>query len=223
MIRNIKKNIIFILNLLIICLFANIVIRIMGLEEGNKVSLSYFIDNILKSIYFISDNGEKTMNFVRILTIISMYLVVEINIINYSCYLSEGMKEIVRYHSKSKFDYLVKVLKISQKYVLKNIIYWMILISFIVFILNKFQIANFNDIVILVWFLVINYVFTSFIILVSNIPLTTIILFVSKLFIYNIFLGKEYYLLIIIALILLVYLNITRKIGEKLWKLGWRK
>lgn len=220
MTRNIKKNIIFILNLLIICLFANIVIRIMGLEEGNKVSLSYFIDNILKSIYFISDDGEKAINFVRILTIISMYLVVEINIINYSCYLSEGMKEIVRYHSKSKFDYLVKVLKISQKYVLKNIIYWMILISFIVFILNKFQIANFNDIVILVWFLVINYVFTSFIILVSNIPLTTIILFVSKLFIYNIFLGKEYYLLIIIALILLVYLNITRKIGEKLWKLG---
>ena len=220
MTRNIKKNIIFILNLLIICLFANIVIRIMGLEEGNKVSLSYFIDNILKSIYFISDNGEKTMNFVRILTIISMYLVVEINIINYSCYLSEGMKEIVRYHSKSKFDYLVKVLKISQKYVLKNIIYWMILISFIVFILNKVQIANFNDIVILVWFLFINYVFTSFIILVSNIPLTIIILFVSKLFIYNIFLGKEYYLLIIIVLILLVYLNITRKIGEKLWKLG---
>lgn len=220
MTRNIKKNIIFILNLLIICLFANIVIRTIGLEEGNKVSLSYFIDNILKSIYFISDNGEKTMNFVRILTIISMYLVVEINIINYSCYLSEGMKEIVRYHSKSKFDYLVKVLKISQKYVLKNIIYWMILISFIAFILNKVQIANFNDIVILIWFLVINSIFTSFIILVSNIPLTTIISFVSKLFIYNIFLGKEYYLLIIIALILLVYLNITRKIGEKLWKLG---
>ncbi len=217
--RNIKKNIILILNLLIICLFANIVIRTIGLEEGNKVSLSYFIDNILKSIYFISDDGEKAMNFVRILTIISMYLVVEINIINYSCYLSEGMKEIVRYHSKSKFDYLVKVLKISQKYVLKNIIYWMILISFIVFILNKVQIANFNDIVILVWFLLINYVFTSFIILVSNIPLTTIILFVSKLFIYNIFLGKEYYLLIIILLILIIYLNITRKIGEKLWKL----
>ena len=220
MTRNIKKNIIFILNLLIICLFANIVIRIMGLEEGNKVSLSYFIDNILKSIYFISDDGEKAMNFVRILTIISMYLVIEINIINYSCYLSEGMKEIVRYHSKSKFDYLVKVLKISQKYVLKNIIYWIILISFIVFILNKVQIVNFNDIVIFVWFLVINYVFTAFIILVSNIPLTTIILFVYKLFIYNIFLGKEYYLLIIIALILLMYLNITRKIGEKLWKLG---
>ena len=220
MARNIKKNIIFILNLLIICLFANIVIRTMGIEEGNKVSLSYFIDNILKSIYFISDNGEKTMNFVRILTIISMYLVVEINIINYTCYLSEGMKEIVRYHSKSKFDYLVKVLKISQKYVLKNIIYWIILISFIVFILNKVQIVNFNDIVILVWFLVINYIFTSFIILVSNIPLTTIILFVSKLFIYNIFLGKEYYLLILILLILIIYLNITRKIGEKLWKLG---
>ena len=135
MTRNIKKNIIFILNLLIICLFANIVIRTMGLEEGNKVSLSYFIDNILKSIYFISDNGEKTMNFVRILTIISMYLVVEINIINYSCYLSEGMKEIVRYHSKSKFDYLVKLLKVSQKYILQSICYWIVMLLFAIYYL----------------------------------------------------------------------------------------
>jgi hypothetical protein len=220
MTRNIKKNIIFILNLLIICLFANIVIRIMGLEEGNKVSLSYFIDNILKSIYFISDDGEKAMNFVRILTIISMYLVIEINIINYSCYLSEGMKEIVRYHSKSKFDYLVKLLKVSQKYILQSICYWIVMLLFAIFIINRVEIVSINDIIIFLWFLVINYVFTSFIILVSNIPLTTIILFVSKLFIYNIFLGKEYYLLIIIVLILLVYLNITRKIGEKLWKLG---
>lgn len=219
MTRNIKKNIIFILNLLIICFFANIVIRIMGLEEGNKVSLSYFIDNILKSIYFISDDGEKTMNFVRILTIISMYLVVEINIINYSCYLSEGMKEIVRYHSKSKFDYLVKVLKISQKYILQSICCWIVMLLFVIFIINKVEVVSINDIIMLVWFLVINYVFTSFIILVSNIPLTTIILFVSKLFIYNIFLGKEYYLLILILLILIIYLNITRKIGEKLWKL----
>ena len=192
----------------------------MGLEEGNKVSLSYFIDNILKSIYFISDNGEKTMNFVRILTIISMYLVVEINIINYSCYLSEGMKEIVRYHSKSKFDYLVKLLKVSQKYILQSICYWIVMLLFAIFIINKVEVVSINDIIILVWFLFINYVFTSFIILVSNIPLTTIILFVSKLFIYNIFLGKEYYLLILILLILIIYLNITRKIGEKLWKLG---
>ena len=220
MTRNIKKNIILILNLLIICLFANIVIRTIGLEEGNKVSLSYFIDNILKSIYFISDDGEKAMNFVRILTIISMYLVVEINIINYSCYLSEGMKEIVRYYSKSKFDYLVKLLKVSQKYILQSICYWIVMLLFAIFIINKVEVVSINDIIILVWFLFINYVFTSFIILVSNIPLTTIILFVSKLFIYNIFLGKEYYLLIIIGLILLVYLNITRKIGEKLWKLG---
>ena len=217
--RNIKKNIILILNLLIICLFANIVIRTMGIEEGNKVSLSYFIDNILKSIYSISEDGEKAMNFVRILTIISMYLVVEINIINYSCYLSEGMKEIVRYHSKSKFDYLVKVLKISQKYILQSICCWIIMLLFAIFIINKVEVVSINDIIMIVWFLLINYVFTSFIILVSNIPLTTIILFVSKLFIYNIFLGKEYYLLIIIALILIIYLNITRKIGEKLWRL----
>ena len=217
--RNIKKNIILILNLLIICLFANIVIRTMGLEEGNKVSLSYFIDNILKSIYFISDDGEKAMNFVRILTIISMYLVIEINIINYSCHLSEGMKEIVRYHSKSKFDYLVKVLKVSQKNILKSICCWIVMLLFAIFIINKVEVVSINDIIMIVWFLLINYIFTSFIILISNIPLTTIILFVSKLFIYNIFLGKEYYLLMIMGLILLIYLNINREIGEKLWRL----
>ena len=217
--KQIIKIFLICLHIYLIYFITNIVIYTFGIEKENKVNVSYFINNI-KTLFMILENGEIEINLLKIIGVISMYLVVEMNIINYTCYLTEGMKEIVRYHSKSKFDYLVKVLKISQKYVLKNIIYWIILISFIVFVLNKVQIANFNDIVILVWFLVINYVFTSFIILVSNIPLTTIILFVSKLFIYNIFLGKEYYLLIIIVLILLVYLNITRKIGEKLWKLG---
>ena len=217
--KQIIKIFLICLNIYLIYFITNIVIYTFGIEKENKINVSYFITNI-KTLGMILEDGEIQINLIKIIGVISMYLVVEINVINYICYLSEGMKEIVRYHSKSKFDYLVKVLKISQKYVLKNIIYWMILISFIVFILNKVQIANFNDIVILVWFLVINYIFTSFIILVSNIPLTTIILFVSKLFIYNIFLGKEYYLLIIIVLILIIYLNITRKIGEKLWKLG---
>ena len=217
--KQIIKIFLICLNIYLIYFITNIVIYTFGIEKETKVNVSYFITNI-KTLGMILEDGEIQINLIKIIGVISMYLVVEINVINYICYLSEGMKEIVRYHSKSKFDYLVKVLKISQKYILKNIIYWMILISFIVFILNKVQIANFNDIVILVWFLIINYIFTSFIILVSNIPLTTIILFVSKLFIYNIFLGKEYYLLIIIGLILIIYLNITRKIGEKLWKLG---
>ena len=217
--KQIIKIFLICLNIYLIYFITNIVIYTFGIEKESKVNVSYFITNI-KTLGMILEDGETQINLIKIIGVISMYLVVEINIINYICYLSEGMKEIVRYHSKSKFDYLVKVLKISQKYLLKNTIYWIILISFIAFILNKVQIANFNDIVILVWFLVINYVFTSFIILVSNIPLTTIILFVSKLFIYNIFLGKEYYLLILILLVLIIYLNITRKIGEKLWKLG---
>ena len=183
------------------------------------IYLIYFINNI-KTLFMILENGETEINLLKIIGVVSMYLVVEINIINYICYLTEGMKEIVRYHSKSKFDYLVKVLKVSQKYILQSICCWIVMLLFAIFIINKVEVVSINDIIMIVWFLLINYIFTSFIILVSNIPLTTIILFVSKLFIYNIFLGKEYYLLIIIALILLVYLNITRKIGEKLWKLG---
>lgn len=217
--KQIIKVFLICLHIYLIYFITNIVIYTFGIEKENKVNVSYFINNI-KTLFMILENGEIEINLLKIIGVISMYLVIEINIINYTCYLTEGMKEIVRYHSKSKFDYLVKVLKVSQKNILKSICYWIVMLLFAIFIINKVEVVSINDIIILVWFLFINYVFTSFIILVSNIPLTTIILFVSKLFIYNIFLGKEYYLLIIIVLILIIYLNITRKIGEKLWKLG---
>ena len=217
--KQIIKIFLICLHIYLIYFITNIVIYTFGIEKENKVNVSYFINNV-KTLFMILENGETEINLIKIIGVVSMYLFVEINIINYTCYLSEGMKEIVRYHSKSKFDYLVKLLKVSQKYILQSICYWIIMLLFAIFIINKVEVVSINDIIIFLWFLFINYVFTSFIILVSNIPLTTIILFVSKLFIYNIFLGKEYYLLIIIALILLVYLNITRKIGEKLWKLG---
>ena len=204
--KQIIKIFLICLNIYLIYFITNIVIYTFGIEKENKINVSYFITNI-KTLGMILEDGEIQINLI------------EINVINYICYLSEGMKEIVRYHSKSKFDYLVKVLKISQKYVLQSICCWIVMLLFAIFIINKVEVVSINDIIMLVWFLVINYVFTSFIILVSNIPLTTIILFVSKLFIYNIFLGKEYYLLILILLILIIYLNITRKIGEKLWKL----
>ena len=217
--KQIIKVFLICLHIYLIYFITNIVIYTFGIEKENKVNVSYFINNI-KTLFMILENGEIEINLLKIIGVISMYLVIEINIINYTCYLTEGMKEIVRYHSKSKFDYLVKVLKVSQKNILKSICCWIVMLLFAIFIINKVEVVSINDIIMIVWFLLINYIFTSFIILISNIPLTTIILFVSKLFIYNIFLGKEYYLLIIIALILLVYLNITRKIGERLWKLG---
>ena len=217
--KQIIKIFLICLNIYLIYFITNIVIYTFGIEKENKVNVSYFINNV-KTLFMILENGETEINLIKIIGVVSMYLVVEINIINYTCYLSEGMKEIVRYHSKSKFDYLVKLLKVSQKYILQSICYWIVMLLFAIFIINKVEVVSINDIIIFLWFLFINYIFTSFIILVSNIPLTTIILFVSKLFIYNIFLGKEYYLLILILLILIIYLNITRKIGEKLWKLG---
>lgn len=217
--KQIIKVFLICLHIYLIYFITNIVIYTFGIEKENNVNVSYFINNI-KTLFMILENGEIEINLLKIIGVISMYLVIEINIINYTCYLTEGMKEIVRYHSKSKFDYLVKVLKVSQKNILKSICCWIVMLLFAIFIINKVEVVSINDIIMIVWFLLINYIFTSFIILISNIPLTTIILFVSKLFIYNIFLGKEYYLLIIIALILIIYLNITRKIGEKLWKLG---
>lgn len=217
--KQIIKIFLICLHIYLIYFITNIVIYTFGIEKENKVNVSYFINNI-KTLFMILENGEIEINLLKIIGVISMYLVIEINIINYICYLSDGMKEIIRYHSKSKFDYLVKVLKVSQKYILQSICCWIVMLLFAIFIINKVEVVSINDIIMIVWFVLINYIFTSFIILVSDIPLTTIILFVSKLFIYNIFLGKEYYLLIIIALILIIYLNITRKIGEKLWKLG---
>ena len=216
--KQIIKIFLICLHIYLIYFITNIVIYTFGIEKENKVNVSYFINNI-KTLFMILENGEIEINLLKIIGVISMYLVIEINIINYICYLSDGMKEIIRYHSKSKFDYLVKVLKVSQKYILQSIYCWIVMLLFAIFIINKVGVVYINDIIMIVWFLLINYIFTSFIILVSDIPLTTIILFVSKLFIYNIFLGKEYYLLMIMGLILLIYLNINREIGEKLWRL----
>jgi len=180
--KQIIKIFLICLHIYLIYFITNIVIYTFGIEKENKVNVSYFINNI-KTLFMILENGEIEINLLKIIGVISMYLVIEINIINYICYLSDGMKEIIRYHSKSKFDYLVKVLKVSQKYILQSIYCWIVMLLFAIFIINKVGVVYINDIIMIVWFLLINYIFTSFIILVSDIPLTTIILFVSKLFI----------------------------------------
>ena len=125
--KQIIKIFLICLHIYLIYFITNIVIYTFGIEKENKVNVSYFINNV-KTLFMILENGETEINLIKIIGVVSMYLVVEINIINYTCYLSEGMKEIVRYHSKSKFDYLVKLLKVSQKYILQSICYWIIIV-----------------------------------------------------------------------------------------------
>ena len=138
--KNLIKIFLICLNIYLIYFITNIVIYTFGIEKGSKVNVSYFITNI-KTLFMILENGETEINLIKIIAVLSMYLVVEINVINYICYLSEGMKEIVRYHSKSKFDYLVKVLKVSQKYILQSICCWIIMLLFAICIINKVEVV----------------------------------------------------------------------------------
>ena len=88
--KQIIKVFLICLHIYLIYFITNIVIYTFGIEKENKVNVSYFINNI-KTLFMILENGEIEINLLKIIGVISMYLVVEMNIINYTCYLTEGM------------------------------------------------------------------------------------------------------------------------------------
>ena len=80
--KQIIKIFLICLNIYLIYFITNIVIYTFGIEKENKVNVSYFINNV-KTLFMILENGETEINLIKIIGVVSMYLVVEINIINY--------------------------------------------------------------------------------------------------------------------------------------------
>lgn len=217
--KQVKKIFLISLEIIILLLLTKLTLKFFNFELNSTISISEFINFGLRDIYVIFDSGEKGLDFMKLLTIISVYVFIELNLITYTAYLSEGFKEIVRYHSKNKFDYVIKILKISQKWIIKSILYWCFTILIAILIFKKVNIINLNDIITLIIFLILNYISNSFIILISKDSVTTVISYISKIYIFIAFLNKEIYIFLVILLFGIVYFNINRKIGEKLWKL----
>ena len=82
--KQIIKIFLICLHIYLIYFITNIVIYTFGTEKENKVNVSYFINNI-KTLFMILENGETEINPIKLIGAVSMYFVVEMNIINYTC------------------------------------------------------------------------------------------------------------------------------------------
>ena len=81
--KRIIKIFLICLHIYLIYFITNIVIYTFGIEKEKKVNVSYFINNV-KTLFMILENGETEINLIKIIGVVSMYLVVEINIIKIS-------------------------------------------------------------------------------------------------------------------------------------------
>lgn len=205
--KKIRKIIFILFKLCILSLLINSMLLFIS---ESKVPLSDFINQGFKSVYIINNNGENEFIFIKIVTLLAIYLVMDMNLIYHVSYLSSGMKEIVKYHSKNKLEYIKNLIIISQKAILVSLLYWIYGLLICIFIFNKVFINNINDIFILIGFILLNYFVAIFIV---------ILMFVSKYFIFSVFLGKEDILIYIMIIVIFGYFLNNRKVRNILWRL----
>ena len=141
--KKIRKIIFILFKLCILSLLINSMLLFIS---ESKVPLSDFINQGFKSVYIINNNGENEFIFIKIVTLLAIYLVMDMNLIYHVSYLSSGMKEIVKYHSKNKLEYIKNLIIISQKAILVSLLYWIYGFLICIFIFNKVFINNINDI-----------------------------------------------------------------------------
>lgn len=219
MIKKYKNTIIFIMRIVIILSLVNLLLEYIQINSEEKIKISEYFNLGLRSVYTKLSDNEKNINFIKIITILSIYLSIEFNLIKYIANLSESMKEIVKYHSKSKINYISNLIKISNMELLKNNIIWLISIWFLSFQKMRISQLTLYDAKIILQFLLINYIMNLILILISNTSLLANILYISKIFILIIFLGREMNLILLILIILIILLFDIEKLGEKIWKL----
>ena len=198
--KKIRKIIFILFKLCILSLLINSMLLFIS---ESKVPLSDFINQGFKSVYIINNNGENEFIFIKIVTLLAIYLVMDMNLIYHVSYLSSGMKEIVKYHSKNKLEYIKHLIIISQKAILVSLLYW--IYGLLIFIL--------------IGFILLNYFVAIFIVIFGYNSLIVILMFVSKYFIFSVFLGKEDILIYIMIIVIFGYFLNNRKVRNILWRL----
>ncbi|MFM1515693.1 hypothetical protein [Helcococcus ovis] len=210
-----KKIFYSIFRIILIYLLLNMLFNILIHQENMKMNMSEFINYGFNSIYAFDMFGNHRLDFIKFLISLSLFILVEFDLIVFISDCSQGFKEIIKYHSKNKFNYILKLFLLFKRYILNILIYWIILFAFSVLLINKVAFYNFNDVINLIVFIFINvflsYVFTIY----SKNTLTAILLFVSKIFIFNIFFGNIIILGLVLVLLIFAYLFVGR-IGESI-------
>ena len=215
----IKKIIIKIIKITFLILLVSTIIQTLLNDLKSSISISEFIDNILRNFNVVNSDGEKSLDIIKILSVISISIFVELEIIEVSAELTKGMNEIIKYHSKNNFNYIINIIKVMKKYILQNIFFWLIVFITVIFISNKVEIKNIKDILAVIEFLILNNLMIVFILINSKNALITIIMYIIKCFLIVIFIKKEFCILLIIICILLINYLFKIKVENKKWKL----
>lgn len=184
------------------------------IPNSQKISLKEYTKQNFQSIIIKEQDGKKILNFMKILQVFAIYMLIELRLIFYSAELTEYFKEIIKYYSKDKKEYLLKTIKISKNKVIGSSIYWIVSILILYIWFNSIISVTKIDILYYLMFVVFNAMVSLFIILISNNSLNTIILYVLKPVVYTIFNGKEIYLILLMLVMLIIPFFIKREIGE---------
>lgn len=213
--ESIKKIIMKIIKITFLIFLVSTIIQTLLNDLKSSISISEFIDNILRNFNVVNLDGEKSLDIIKILSVISIYIFVELEIIEVSAELTKGMNEIIKYHSKNNCNYIINIIKVMKKYILQNIFFWLIVFITVIFIYNKIEIKNINDILAVIEFLILNNLMIVFILINSKNALMTIIMYIIKCFLIVIFIKKEFCILLIIICILLINYLFKIKVENK--------
>ena len=209
--ESIKKIIMKIIKITFLIFLVSTIIQTLLNDLKSSISISEFIDNILRNFNVVNLDGEKSLDIIKMLSVISIYIFVELEIIEVSAELTKGMNEII--------NYIINIIKVMKKYILQNIFFWLIVFITVIFIYNKVEIKNINDILAVIEFLILNNLMIVFILINSKNALITIIMYIIKCFLIVIFIKKEFCILLIIICILLINYLFKIKVENKKWKL----
>lgn len=205
----IKKCLINVLIIFLLYILTDFLMSYLQVRNGSSFNISKWIDLCLKSIHIHTEDGRKFFEFPKLLATISIYLIVELEIILNIANYSLGFKEIIKYHSKNKLDYLKNIIKVISKINWLYNLKWLLVFIVPVVIDGKYSFSLFDLTYILI-FLVINFIFNNFIALISDNPLTVILFFTSKHLLYSMFRGYEMIFLGLLILIIFIFYHIKK-------------
>ncbi|QRG87240.1 hypothetical protein [Bulleidia sp. zg-1006] len=202
-----KSITLIIFKILIVYLLVDTLAFNVQVDSWNSFDMERWLNQAIKSIYVYPQNSEKIFDIIKFLTTISIYFIVEMDSIINISNLTLGFKEVIKYHSVSKLDYIKKVIKILFSLNWCDLLYWGAVFLIPIYSFGK-GVLDASSILSVLSFIIINYLFNNFIALLSKNPLICIILFIIKHLVYSLFIGYEYILIVLIIVIIVITFNI---------------
>lgn len=203
---NIKNIIVFLLKVLSVVILLNNLISFTDFYK-NISSVKYFNESF-KTVFIFQNSKDRIFSFSKLLSLLSIYLLLDLEIIMHSSYLASYFFKIILFNSKNKANFFRNKLIISKNIIIKNNLNWVscIIIWFVLFNIKK-GIMNISIFLFLeiILFLIINNFINILVILYSKHPTYSIVILISKIFIYAVAYNRIYIIFIILLISLFLF------------------